>query len=214
VRSLVRGVLWVLGILAVIALALYATVFDIWVVPSDDPNLTASILPTLAPGDVVLVTRHGGSASPQSLERCTDPDAPGRFVIARVAGIAKQQIEISRDTLRVDAHDLSVSGTTGCPSPDVDVESPVSHELTTLICSRTDAAGLSHGMLRGKSGFEEDLAVTVDPGKIYLVSDDFHFHQDSRDFGQIDPATCGHIVFRLVGSGGISDGSRRFTLIW
>jgi signal peptidase I len=213
VRSIFKGVAWLVGIVAVVALILYATVFDVWVVPNDDPRFTASILPTLAPGDVLLVTRHGSAPSFESLEKCGDPDAPGRFVIGRVAGIAAQKIDIASDAMRVDAHNISIGGT-GCESHDVAVENPVSHELTTLSCMRTDSGGLSHGMLRGSDGYDSDFAATVDANRIFLVSDDIHFHQDSRDYGQIDPATCQHVVFRLVGSGGISDGSRRFALLW
>jgi len=38
------------------------------------------------------------------------------------------------------------------------------------------------------------------------VSDDRHVHLDSRDFGQVDPRTCQHIVFRFVGAAGLGDG--------
>jgi hypothetical protein len=201
------------GIAAVLALFLYATVFDVWVVPNDDPSFTASILPTLAPGDVLLVTRRGSSPTRETLEKCDDPDAAGRFVVGRVAAVADQRVEISRDVMRVDGHDLSIAAS--CDVSDWPVENPVSHEQITLRCLRTDAAGLSHGVLRGSDGFEGDVAaIKVDPNRVFLSSDDMHFHQDSRDYGQIDPATCQHIVFRLVGSGGISDGSRRFTLLW
>jgi signal peptidase I len=212
VRSLLRGVAWILGIAAAVALLLYATVFDVWVVPSDDGRFTASVLPTLAPGDVVLVTRRGSTPTFQNLEKCGDPDAPGRFVVGRVGGVADQKIDIAQDAVRIDTHAISIAG--GCTPPELSVENPNTHELTSLMCARTDAGGLSHGMLRGHDGFESDLAATVDPNRIFLLSDNLHFHQDSRDFGQIDPATCQHIVFRLVGNDGISDGSRRFTLLW
>ncbi|MEO7112239.1 MAG: S26 family signal peptidase [Polyangiaceae bacterium] len=212
-RSFFRGVAWLLGILAVLALILYATVFDVWVVPSDDPSFTASILPTLAPGDILLVTRHGSAPSFETLEKCADPDAPGRFVVARVAGVAGDKIEISKDGFRRNGQALSI-GSTGCDTRTVDVENPTSHEVVSLSCNRTDAAGLSHGILRGTADFENDVAATVDPNRIYLLSDDLHFHQDSRDYGQIEPGTCQHIVFRLFGALGITDGSRRFALLW
>jgi signal peptidase I len=212
VRSFFRGVAWVVGILAALALILYATVFDFWVVPSDDPSFTASILPTLAPGDVVLVTRHGSAPSLESLEKCADPDAPGRFVVARVAGVADDKIEISKDGFRRNAHAPSIAGR--CGTATIDVENPTSHETVTLVCMQTDAAALSHGILHGTADFENDVTATVDPNRIYLLSDDLHFHQDSRDYGQIDPATCQHVVFRLYGVAGIMDGSRRFTLLW
>jgi signal peptidase I len=212
VRSFLRGVAWLVGILAVLALILYATVFDVWVVPSDDPSFTASILPTLVPGDVLLVMRHGSAPTFENLEKCADPDAPGRFVVARVAGVATDKIQISKDGFLRNGNGPSVAG--GCEPAEVDVQNPTSHETVTLSCLQAGAAGLSHGMLHGSSDFENDVAATVDPNRIYLLSDDLHFHQDSRDYGQIDPATCQHIVFRLYGAAGITDGSRRFVLLW
>jgi signal peptidase I len=206
--------MWAFGIAAVLSLILYATVFDIWVLPSDDPAFTASILPTLAPGDVVLVTRHGSSPDLDYLEKCADPDAPGRFVVARVAGLTGDKIDVSRDACRRNGHAPPLAG--ACEQgADMDAENPKTHEITPLACYRTDAAALSHGILRGKADYEDDMpAVTVDANRVYLISDDVHFHEDSRDYGQIDPATCEHIVFRLYGAAGITDGSRRFALLW
>jgi signal peptidase I len=54
----------------------------------------------------------------------------------------------------------------------------------------------------------------VQVGNWYLVSDDRHLHLDSRDFGPIDPRSCRHVLFRIVGSGGLSDSAGRFTIIW
>ena len=53
----------------------------------------------------------------------------------------------------------------------------------------------------------------VEPGKLFLVSDDRHIHKDSRDFGGVDAATCEHVVFRLWGER-FTDGSRRFNILW
>ena len=54
----------------------------------------------------------------------------------------------------------------------------------------------------------------IEAGKWYLVSDDRHIHLDSRDFGQIDPTTCQHIVYRLQSAKGFGDSKRRLSVIW
>jgi signal peptidase I len=53
----------------------------------------------------------------------------------------------------------------------------------------------------------------VEPGKVFLVSDDRHIHKDSRDFGQVDGAACEHVVFRLWGES-FGDSSHRFNVLW
>jgi hypothetical protein len=54
----------------------------------------------------------------------------------------------------------------------------------------------------------------IQPGRWYLVSDDRHIHLDSRDYGQIDPATCQHIVFRVASARGFGDADKRLSIIW
>jgi hypothetical protein len=46
------------------------------------------------------------------------------------------------------------------------------------------------------------------------VSDDRHIHLDSRDYGQVAPGTCQHILFRIVGPAGFTDAKSRLTVIW
>ena len=61
---------------------------------------------------------------------------------------------------------------------------------------------------------EPPTKVEVEAGRWFLVSDDRHLHLDSRDFGQIDPVGCQHIVFRLVGAAGFGDTAKRLSIIW
>lgn len=210
-KSVVRITLWIVGILAVIAGLLYAFVFDVWTVPSDDPALTASIAPTLGAGDVVLVSRHVGGTARAFLLRCPDPDAPGRFVIGRETGLPGEEVHIVDDTVQVDRTTESM---VGCDTTNVTIVNPATQEPTVLMCRRSDSGGVAHESLWAHDPSNEETKVTVDAGRIFLVSDDVHFHQDSRDYGQIDPSSCQHIVFRLESAAGIGDRSRRFTLLW
>ena len=74
--------------------------------------------------------------------------------------------------------------------------------------------GNTHEALFATEHAEGNRSVTVDPGKILLVSDNRHMHLDSRDFGTVDPSSCEHIVFRLWGHSGYGDAPHRFNLIW
>ena len=77
-----RIMTWVTSIVGLVLLVLYVGFFDVWTVPADDPLLTAAIAPTLGPGDVVVVTRRT-TVDRGNLLRCSDPQAAGRYVIAR-----------------------------------------------------------------------------------------------------------------------------------
>jgi signal peptidase I len=77
-----------------------------------------------------------------------------------------------------------------------------------------DYGDFPFGTLRSLESSEPTVTDTVAAARWFLVSDDRHVHLDSRDFGPIDPRTCQHIVFRLVGPSGIGDSDRRFQPIW
>lgn len=42
-RTLIGLLLWLAGSVGAVGLALYAFVFDVWTVPSDDPQLAVSV---------------------------------------------------------------------------------------------------------------------------------------------------------------------------
>src|SRR5260370_31843523 len=99
----VRVLLWVAAILGAVAGVLYSFFFDFWTVPADDPLLAAAIAPTLAPGDVLVVTRRT-SIDRGNLERCPDPQAPGRFVVARAIPRWGDRLDLSGELLSLDGH--------------------------------------------------------------------------------------------------------------
>ena len=100
-RTVLKSIAWILGILAALGLLLYAFFLDVWTVHRDDPKLSASILPLLHPGDVLLVARRG-SPSRNALVRCDDPDAPGRFVVARIVALPGETVKVTGERLFVD----------------------------------------------------------------------------------------------------------------
>jgi signal peptidase I len=208
-NSTTRTVLWLLGILGAITLLLYLFVFDTWVIPNDDPALTASIQPTLAPEDRIL-TRRGSTPKNGELARCIKPDGSGKFVIGRVFGSATgENVELNDE--RVSLNGKTLGARFQCPS--VTVTQPATLEKVLLTCSTQDNGAFTYDVLTHPEYREGRHAATLEPGKMFLVSDDRHIHQDSRDFGQVDATTCEHIVFRLWGES-FGDGKRRFTVLW
>jgi signal peptidase I len=210
-RTWLKLLAWPAGIVGVAVLVLYGVFFDVWTVPSDDPLLAASIEPTLRAGDVVVVTRHT-SVARGNLLRCADPQAPGRFVIARAIGSFGDAIGFNGDTVNIDGR--RTPSPRACDPPSMIVHNPNTNDDDKLECGVEEYGEMTFWALRSRDHPEPATSATVEAGKWFLVSDDRHVHLDSRDYGQIDPATCQHIVSRVVGAAGLSDDKRRFDIIW
>ena len=211
-RKALRVLFWIAIACGVIA-GMVALFFTAWTVPSDDPQLAVSIEPALSSGDLVLVTR-GTGASDGALVRCADPDAPGRYVIGRVIAHGGDNVEFNAGTLLV--NDQVPASPVACEPRDAHLRNPATQEDVDLNCYLEELAGTTHPVLRNAAGktLDRDLKTTVEPGKVYLVSDDRALHLDSRDFGPIAPATCQRIAFRFWGLAGWSDAKKRLTVLW
>jgi signal peptidase I len=202
---------WLAFLIGVPALVLYAFFFDIWVVSKDDPLLSASIEPTLSAGDVVVVTRHT-TVSYGDLERCDDPEVPGRFVIGRAMAHAGDSVEVNDEMVMVDGK--RNPSPHACDHPTMVLRDPQTDDDVVLACSVEEFGDGTYLALRAQAHPEPPTKATCEYGRWFLVSDDRHFHLDSRDYGPIAPSTCQHIVFRLVGAAGIGDKEKRLTVIW
>jgi signal peptidase I len=203
-----RNLLWLVAILGSITLLLYLFVFDTWVVPGDDPLFTASLLPTLSPQDRIL-TRRGSQPNTGELARCIIPDGSGKYTIGRVFGIGGDTVEINNERVAVGGKSPKTRFSCGI----VSVVHPVSGDALPLVCSVEDNGSFTYGVLAHPEFREGPRSALVEPGKVFLVSDDRHIHKDSRDFGQVDAATCEHVVFRLWGES-FGDSSHRFNVLW
>jgi signal peptidase I len=209
-RALLQIVTWTVGLGGVVAGLLYYFAFDVWTVPSDDPLLTASIAPTLSPGDLVILSRHP-TVGRGILLRCPDPQAEGRFVVARAVARSGEEFTLDGETIHIDGH--RVVSPHGCPESQVSVLDPNRNEQLKLNCATEEYGEATYSVLRADHP-EPPTKAIVEAGKWYVLSDDRHVHLDSRDFGQVDPSTCQHVVFRLVGADGWSDWKSRLTFIW
>jgi signal peptidase I len=210
-RTWFKLVAWLGGIVGAVGLVLYAVVFDVWTVPIDDPMESASIEPSLSAGDVVLLSRHT-SVDRGDLLRCADPQAPGRFVIARAIAAPGETLELREEMVTVDGKRLP--SPRACDTPTVLIHDPQSNDDLTLHCTTEDYGDRDFSALRAVEHVEAPTKALVEAGRWYLVSDDRHVHVDSRDFGQIDPATCLHVVFRVVSRAGFGDSKKRLGIIW
>ena len=202
-----RVLVWILIACGVIAGALYAF-FDPWVVPGDDQQFAVSIEPTMSAGDVVLVSRMA-SPSDGNLVRCTDPDSPGRYVVGRVIGSGTDTVAFVNGGMLVNGKLPSTS--VGCDA--VHLKSPATQEEIELSCHMEEFAGSTHPVLTGKAA-GGDSSTELQPGKVFLVSDDRVLHLDSRDFGAVPAISCHTIVVRLWGVTGWGDTARRLTVLW
>ncbi len=195
-----KFVVWVVGMCGALGLLLYAFAFDVWTVPADDPLLTASIAPTLSPGDVVISSRHP-SVTQGYLMRCPDPEAPGRFVVARAIASAGETVSFDGETVAVDGH--HTPSPRACDPAKMFVHDPRSDNDVELASAVEEFAEADFCILMSTINPKPSTKQKVEPGKWFLVSDDRHIHLDSRDYGGVDTRNCQHIVARVKGTTGI-----------
>jgi signal peptidase I len=207
--KILKYIAWVVGILGAICLLLYLTMFDVWTIPTDDPRLAVSLEPTLSAGDVLVISRHG-TPERGHLMRCPDSRAPGRYAIGRYIAKGGETVTIADEVVSVD--NSRIPSKRGCTT--VTLKNPETQEEVKHLCSVEEISQNSFEALRAEMRREAQTNKKVENGKIYVVSDNRHMHDDSRDFDQIDPTPCQHIVFRLWGTGGIGDSKKRFSVIW
>jgi signal peptidase I len=206
-----KALLWVTAILAIALFALHLVAFDLWRIPTDDPLLAASIQPTLASGDLLLITRRT-TIDRANLLRCPDPQAPGRYVIARAIAKPGERIDLQGELVLIDGHRLP--SPRACDVRQWTVFDPAKNEDVDLTCAVEDYGEMTFGALRDVGHPEPPTKFQVEPGRWFLVSDDRHVHLDSRDYGTVDASACQHVLVRVVGAKGFSDAQTRLTLIW
>jgi len=210
-RTVFHIVAWVAGVAAVILGLLYLVAFDVWTVPGDDALLVASMQPTLGAGDIVVLTRHP-SVARGNLLRCPDPQAPGRFVVARAMAQYGDKIAIADEVVSIDGR--HTPSPRACDDATVSVFNPNTNGEVELQCVVEEYGEMTYAALRSLERVEPPTKATVEKGNWFLVSDNRHIHLDSRDYGQLDVSTCQHVLFRLVGPAGWRDYKRRLTVIW
>ena len=134
-RKLLRFLFWVALVLGILIAFLRLTAIRWWRVPSNDPYLTASISPSLRGGDLILLWRLTKPAF-SDLVLCPEPKQPGRVVIGRIAGVGRDELEITGADIKVNPHTHVIMEGTGImggysgpgdddEAPELDAGSPV-----------------------------------------------------------------------------------------
>jgi signal peptidase I len=209
VRGFTRTALWILGIFGAICVLLHLFVVEAWTVPrGPDNQFGTSLLPTMMVDDYVLVQR-GKRPNYGELARCVSPLAPGTYVVGRVFGKERDRVEVSDAAVVTNGKGLASRH--GCPQ--MIVPHPVTESLVTMNCGVAETGAWTFSFLSSPDMNGGTHTALVEPGKVYLVSDNRLMHQDSRDFGQVDESTCEHVIYRLWGEK-FSDSARRFTILW
>lgn len=208
-RKILKGLLWTAIIGGVIAVALRLTLVLPWTIPTDDKLMSASMAPTLAGGDTVLVL-HAGTPQFGDLVRCIDPDEPRRFVVARVAAEGGDTLEITAGRLIINGKPAPIEH--GCGT--LQIEDPTTGSTVEMRCDvESLGAGVHQRATRDTGYASTPIARTVPKGHAFLVSDNRSYPADSRLYGTIPIERCKRIVFRLVSKKGFADSKSRFTWI-
>ncbi|MEJ7733572.1 MAG: signal peptidase I [Polyangiaceae bacterium] len=208
--KLFKALLWTVGIVLVVGVVLRLALFRPWVIPAD-PVLAASIAPTLAGGDRVLVLIRGTPGF-GDLVRCPDPEEPTRWVVGRIVGVGGDKVVVEEDQLTV--NNTRYLGESACAERKTKVIHPFTGSELDLYCDIVTMGGGWHYRGTGAGPKQSRVAVDVPDGKVYLLSDNRGLHDDSRDFGVVEQSTCKEqIVLRLTSKAGWLDDKQRMTFI-
>lgn len=211
-EKLLKFLLWTVGIFILLAGIGRTFFFETWTVP-EGSWIAASTAPTLAGGDLVLVSTVGEPEFGE-LVRCLDPEDPSYHVVGRIAGLEGDLVELNGPILMVNGKRYVASE--ACKDPTFTLLHPDSGNEVTINCSRIDMGSGWHfrGQLQ-KPPKNNDTRKEVGPGRVFLLSDNRDIHDDSRDFGTLPLESCqtGQIFFRLWGKEGWKGSERRLTYI-
>ncbi len=209
-RGFLKFLAWTAGILGVLVLIARFTFVRVWTIP-DDPVLNASLAPTLASGDLVVVL-YRGKRGLGDLVRCPDPEDGQRWIVGRMFGFEGDEVSVDDRTVTLNGRRLDT--TEACSEMPPDIPHPVGGHPVKMHCQRVEVGGGWH--FRGSVPGTKVSPKThrVGPGRTFLVSDNISIHDDSRDFGAVPYETCkDQIVFRLWSKKGFQDEAARFTYI-
>lgn len=213
-RKLLKGLFWIALFLGIIGGVLRLLVLKLWVVPDDDPVMGASIAPSLAPGDVVLLF-HSKRPGFGELVRCVDPDEPRRWVIGRIAAEGGDTVVVQGDRININGKVASIEHS--CAQSTVTVNDPNTGSPVEQRCDVEALGTVAHmRATRATDGIAgpEPLKRSIQSGFVFLVSDNRYYPNDSRVYGPVDINTCdSRIIFRIWSAKGFSDEPTRFVWI-
>jgi signal peptidase I len=212
-RKMFRFLFWVVLVVGGVIGVARATAIRWWRVPQDAPFFTASLSPSIRPGDLIVLwrlTRPGFG----DLVMCPEPQDASRVVIGRLVGESRDEISVVGSTITVNRKEMPVES--NCAEGTFEEHDPETGVAVEQGCAVEELGGGTHlrGEIPATSRAPSDVKQTVPVGHVWLVSDNRLFPYDSRDFGPVPRESCTETVFfRLVGAGGYFDTKRRNQLI-
>jgi signal peptidase I len=214
--SLIRVLGFTILALGAIIGVLRLTSLRWWQVPEDDAYLAASIAPTLAPGDWLILWRATAPGF-GDLVLCPDPEEPSDVFIGRIAAEGGDTLEVDEMGMLA-VNNSRIRSERACESPKFMVENPRSGAEVELRCDVETLGGVHHQRALvppPRTPLKpEKMKREIEAGAVYLISDNRFFPFDSRDFGPLPQASCHEaIIFRLVSRLGFSDVKTRLTWI-
>ncbi len=210
-REFGRFLLWTLLVLGVLSGIARLVAVRPWTAPTSDPWLEASMMPTIFPGDKVLLWR----LTPPSygdLVLCPEPGAPERVVVGRILGMGGDKMDVLGAQVTING--ASIRTERGCPA--FQSIHPRSGAIVDQNCSEEDLQGSLHhrGNIADNYAAPPKFRSVVPEGKLFLVSDNRQFPFDSRDYGPVSAESCKEtVIFRLWSRKGYMDHETRFEVL-
>lgn len=211
-QKVYRFLAWSLLIAGLLVGILRLTALRWWQLPMNDPELAASVAPSLSGGDWILLwrlTRPGQG----DLVLCPDPDNPTNVVIGRIAAEAQDEVVIhGQDVL---LNDRTPDIEYNCTERMFSVVDPDSLETEEIYCDMENINDVLH-----KRGYSTEkrkrrsFKKRVESGQVFLLSDNRAHPFDSRHFGTVDRSSCQEtIFFRLFSKDGFFDVANRLQAV-
>jgi signal peptidase I len=214
-NTFLRVVVFTAVVLGALVGGLRLTCLRWWQVPVDDPDLAASLAPTLGPGDWVILWR-GTAPGFGDLVLCPDPEDPNEILLGRIVAEPGDHLSID-DMGSLTVNNARMRSERACDPPKVKVANPRSGDEVELSCDIETIGGVHHQRtLIPSIATPKPTALNreIEAGAIFLVSDNRLYPFDSRDFGPLPQAGCREaVVFRLVSRLGFSDVKKRLSWI-
>jgi signal peptidase I len=214
--TLIRTFVFTSIILGLLVLTLRLTSLRWWQVPVGDRDLAASVAPTLAGGDWVILWRLTPPGF-GDLVLCPDPEAPTEVFVGRIAAEGGDTLSVDeRGAITVNSSRAKAE--LSCEPAKFVIESPGGGDETELRCDIETLGGVHHkrALVPEKAAIKPTTLQKrpIEAGTVYLISDNRLYPFDSRDFGPLPRESCREtIIFRLVSRLGFSDVKRRLNWI-
>jgi signal peptidase I len=212
--NFLRGSLWAIFILGLLVGLARFTALRWWKVPDNDADLVASIAPSLGPGDWVILWRLTGPGF-GDLVLCPDPEDPSEIVLGRIAAEGGDTLSVQDDG-NLETNHVRARTESACKEPTFRVDNPRSGEQVELRCDIETLGGVHHKRALVPAGGSRPTSIDtkVEPGNVFLLSDNRVYPFDSRDFGAVPVQSCSEtVVFRLVSRLGFSHVATRLSWI-